>query len=305
VISTITQGEDREIDTVYRRRVLTRIRAQGGGGNAADYRQWSEDVASVRRAFPYSTKPSKSTDVITTLVFAVAPTNTITWAAGDWADDLGAVIGDQMTITGTASNDGTYTITAMSDARDVITVTGPLAAESPASTTVVIEPTPGDRTVYIESTDTGVDGVPTAAILAAVRAALLNDPDTGDSRDVLGTTEERLYVEPIVRLEVDVRINGLVVASEIETSTKAQIVAALTAYLYDRVFCFVDGLDFDGDRSDSITEMVISGVVKDVLKPVGATADDIQIRVGAGAATTYLLGRGELAIIDAVTYDAW
>lgn len=57
VTSTVTTGADPEDMEVYRARVLTAIRGRTGGGNAADNRSWSEEVAGVTAAYPYSGKP--------------------------------------------------------------------------------------------------------------------------------------------------------------------------------------------------------------------------------------------------------
>ena len=53
----LNTGADRETDEAYRVRLLDRIRAIFGGGNAADYRQWAQEVAGVTRAYPYAGKP--------------------------------------------------------------------------------------------------------------------------------------------------------------------------------------------------------------------------------------------------------
>jgi hypothetical protein len=52
-----TIGTDEEETEDYRIRVLDEIRAIYGGGNAADYRKWSQEVAGVRRAYPFAGKP--------------------------------------------------------------------------------------------------------------------------------------------------------------------------------------------------------------------------------------------------------
>jgi hypothetical protein len=59
----LTTGTEAEKDDAYRIRVLDVIRAPGGGGNAADYRNWSQETAGVARAYPYGGKPF---DVATT-----------------------------------------------------------------------------------------------------------------------------------------------------------------------------------------------------------------------------------------------
>lgn len=54
VITVTTTGTEDEDIEVYRQRVLAEIRTAGGGGNAADYRRWAEEVSSVLRAYPYA-----------------------------------------------------------------------------------------------------------------------------------------------------------------------------------------------------------------------------------------------------------
>jgi hypothetical protein len=58
VTATTTTGAEEETDDNYRIRILDVIRAPGGGGNAADYRNWSQEVAGVARAYPYAGKPA-------------------------------------------------------------------------------------------------------------------------------------------------------------------------------------------------------------------------------------------------------
>jgi hypothetical protein len=50
-------GADEETDEAYRERVLFVIRSTFGGSNAADHKAWAEEVAGVRRAYPYSGQP--------------------------------------------------------------------------------------------------------------------------------------------------------------------------------------------------------------------------------------------------------
>ena len=53
----LNTGAEREEDEAYRVRLLDEIRSTCGGGNAADYRSWSQEVAGVTRAYPYAGKP--------------------------------------------------------------------------------------------------------------------------------------------------------------------------------------------------------------------------------------------------------
>ncbi len=50
-------GTDFEDLEVYRRRVLSKIASDGGGGNLTDYRRWAESVDGVLHAYPYSGRP--------------------------------------------------------------------------------------------------------------------------------------------------------------------------------------------------------------------------------------------------------
>lgn len=60
-IATVTvvdnTGTDEETESAYRERVLFAIRSTAGGGNATDYKTWSEGVAGVFRAYPYGGLP--------------------------------------------------------------------------------------------------------------------------------------------------------------------------------------------------------------------------------------------------------
>jgi len=57
-ITVITNtGAEEETDDEYRSRVLNKIRTIPGGGNSADYRIWSEEVAGVDRAYPFAALP--------------------------------------------------------------------------------------------------------------------------------------------------------------------------------------------------------------------------------------------------------
>jgi uncharacterized phage protein gp47/JayE len=57
IIEITNIGADREDLEAYRRRILNELHAQGGGSNNRDFRVWSEAVAGVFRAFPYSGGP--------------------------------------------------------------------------------------------------------------------------------------------------------------------------------------------------------------------------------------------------------
>jgi hypothetical protein len=66
---------------------------------------------------------------------------------------------------------------------------------------------------------------------------------------------------------------------------------------------FVDGLDFVGDRNDTVTDPVVSAVVQDVLDANGASATGVAFGLTASTfLPSYQLQPGELAKLGAVSY---
>jgi uncharacterized phage protein gp47/JayE len=223
----LTTGTEREEDDDYRLRILDVIRAPGGGGNAADYRNWSQEVSGVSRAYPYGGDPAGSGS-------------------------------------------------------------------------------PPERTVYVEA-DTTVDpdGIPTQALLDDVRESITYDPETGQTRQPLGLTDDTLFVEQITRTEFYVRITGLTVDASIETAVKDEIETQLASY-FRALRPFVDGVDAPIDNNSLITDLTVSDVVQDVLKANGGSAQSVAFGISLGdSIPEYQLGQGEtakLAESDGVTY---
>lgn len=56
ITAILNTGADQETDVNYRIRILDVIRSTTGGGNASDYRIWSQEVAGVKRAYPFAGK---------------------------------------------------------------------------------------------------------------------------------------------------------------------------------------------------------------------------------------------------------
>ena len=60
-VATVTSldvtGANEETVESFRQRVLDKQRSRGGGSNSFDYRNWSQEVAGVDRAYPYSGRP--------------------------------------------------------------------------------------------------------------------------------------------------------------------------------------------------------------------------------------------------------
>lgn len=230
-VATITvvtnTGAEREEQEAYRTRILDVIRSTPGGGNSADYRIWSQEVAGVNRAYPFAGKP----------------------------------------------------------------ITSALASAPP------------DRTVYIEATTAiDPDGLAPQSLLDEVRASITADTVTGISRQPLGLTDDTLYVESIIRTTFFVTVSDLVVDSNIETQTKADIDDALDVY-FRSVRPYVDGLDSPIDRNDAITDPKVSEVVQDVVGAVGGSVGSVAFDTTPGTSISrYQLNPNELGKLGAVAY---
>jgi len=157
---------------------------------------------------------------------------------------------------------------------------------------------PGDRTIYVEATtDIDSDGIAPTILLTAVRTALGTDPDTGESRFVLGLTNENLWIESIIRTPIHVVIYNFDCPEDSEEDCKTDIEDNLTAYFLT-LKPFIAAIDLIQERRDIITKVAISEIVQDVLKTYGASATDITFEVYDGEyyveETEYELSNNEL-----------
>jgi uncharacterized phage protein gp47/JayE len=59
-VQTTITGTEAETTEDFRVRVLDKIRGKNGGANLADYRDWAQEVAGCKRAYPYSGSPVDS-----------------------------------------------------------------------------------------------------------------------------------------------------------------------------------------------------------------------------------------------------
>jgi hypothetical protein len=200
-------------------------------------------------------------------------------------------------------DNGNWAIIAVS--ADTLEVVGPLTANATEVITLVNESLPGDRTVYVESISSPATCPP--ATIDDVRAALLTDPETGLSRMPLGLVDDRLYVESIYRSEIRVIVVGLNVAADIEVETKAKISASVADYV-ERVCCFVGGLDYPGDRVDTVSELTLSTVVQGILRGVGGSAEMCKFTIETVDYEAYQMSQGELLTLhagDPAFSDVW
>jgi hypothetical protein len=162
---------------------------------------------------------------------------------------------------------------------------------------------PGDRVIYVEADPTvDPDGIPPQSMLDEVRNQINNDPATGKSRPALGTTDEFLFVEPIKRTSVDVNVTGITyndpsVQPEAETSLENGISDFLKT-----VRPFVQGIDADFDRNDTLSISILGQVVQDILDAFGGSAQGITFNItGDPPVSIYTVDENELLKAGTIT----
>ena len=162
---------------------------------------------------------------------------------------------------------------------------------------------PPDRTVFIEAQEElAVDGIPTQTLLDSAREYITHDPIDGMDRQPLGLTDDTLYVEPITRQGFYVEVRSLVISTANEAAAKLQIVDELTVY-FKNILPFIDGIDVEIDRADTISTLSVSIIVQEVLKQHGGTASGIGLGIQPGQyLNEYTLQSGQMAKLLAVNY---
>ncbi len=141
---------------------------------------------------------------------------------------------------------------------------------------------PGDRKLYVEATtDVDSDGIAPTSLIAQVRTAMATDPNTGESRFVLGLTDDNLWIESIIRTLIRVTITNFFCPADTEADCKTDIVSGLTAFFLT-LKPFIAAIDLIQEKNNVITKVAISEVVQDVLKTYGAYATDITFEVYDG-----------------------
>lgn len=229
VTATTVTATERENDDDYRIPVLDEIRSDGGGGNKADMRRWSNQVAGVKRAYPFTGPP---------------------WDSG-------------------------------------------------------ITPLPGMRTVYVEAeASVNADGIAPSGLLASVKTSILADPDTGESREILGLTTDVLYTQSIFRTPIYVKVVGLTAASGSESAAETAVEDAIALFL--RQFRpFVQGLDPDFDKMNSLDGVSLGAEVREVLRAYGGSAQNVLFGLSVGSYIgKHDLENGETLKLGGIIFEA-
>lgn len=165
---------------------------------------------------------------------------------------------------------------------------------------------PGERVVFIEAdVSIQVDGIADQNLLNAAREYIDHDPNTEQTRTPLGLPnldEETLWVESISRIGIYVEIRNLVVDSSLEAQLKDDLETELDTY-FRQITMFVDGVDVEIERNDTITSVTVSTIAQDVFSKYGASAASIGFGTEIGVfLTSYQLSIGELSKLQQITY---
>jgi hypothetical protein len=152
---------------------------------------------------------------------------------------------------------------------------------------------PGEVDVYSEATvasSGSADGIPTAAQLTAVLAAITLDDNGLASRRPANAFVNSL---PITRSGFDTVISGLVVDNPAQVQT--DIEDALIQY-YLTAEPYIDGLSIP-PRKDRITRSAITGLVEDIVTAASGIFTDVTFDVTTvgGSLELYILQQGEKA----------
>jgi len=162
---------------------------------------------------------------------------------------------------------------------------------------------PPERTVYVEATtDIDPDGIAPAPLLDDVRDALKTDPLTGLDRQKLGIIDDLLYIRSIERISFFTEVRDLTTPVGQETQVQTAVNSAVTVY-FESIKMFIEGLDFEGERNNEITDLKLSSVIDDVLTPNSSSATGVGFALIPGDFLgNYILNPGQLAKNGGVTF---
>jgi len=162
---------------------------------------------------------------------------------------------------------------------------------------------PGERTIFIEADPSiDADGIPTQALLDSARLYIKFEGGEGKTNETLGNVDSLLTVLPITRRGFYVEVRGLTVQTGNVADAQNDIESDLDTY-FRGLRPYVDGLDAQIDRNDTITNFSVSKVVQDVMEAYGGFADTIGFGiVDSSFLTLYSLSPGEMGKLQRVDF---
>jgi hypothetical protein len=166
---------------------------------------------------------------------------------------------------------------------------------------------PGERTVYIEAdSDLDIDGIADSNLLDAARSYIDRNPITEQTRTPLGLPNldaDTLWVESITRTGIFIEVRGLTVDEDLEAQLKNDLEAEFDLYLR-AIVPFVDGVDVEVERNDTISSITIGTVAQTIFVKYGAFAASVGFGTSIGVfLSTYILDQGETAKLQQVNYS--
>ncbi|MDR2490265.1 MAG: baseplate J/gp47 family protein [Spirochaetaceae bacterium] len=134
---------------------------------------------------------------------------------------------------------------------------------------------PLESTTYIECTeDIQEDGIAPQSLLDKVKEALVSNPETGESRLIIGHTADTIYVRPIVRTDIYISIFGLIISNGDKPSVQQEIRDALDIKLRS-IEPYVAGLDPEYTRNEDVTESILMQDVQNILDAYNGRINNI------------------------------
>lgn len=162
----------------------------------------------------------------------------------------------------------------------------------------------GTVQVFVEATpndSTDGKGTPSTALLNAVKAVLLFDPDeskpTNDRGRAPIQAAEFLECDAITPIPVDMQITSLQTSTD---SIQASISSNMTSFLFG-VRPYIAGCDLPRDKNDILTSVKAQSVVTDTIGPAN-TFLSFQLSVDGVVVNTYTFSGGNIPYLRNVTY---
>jgi len=162
---------------------------------------------------------------------------------------------------------------------------------------------PGQRSVFVQCTiDINPDGVTPQYLLDDVREAILKDPDTGNTREILGITSQDLFVRSIRRSDVNFVITGLQVQIGSIGDAQQAVISGLQTYM-TRYRPYIAGVDGVETRADTVLVSVVSAQVQNIITPMNGSFDSLTIQIDGNTVAEYQVAPDELLKLGAITWQ--
>lgn len=205
--------------------------------------------------------------------------STLTAGADEETDDeLRLRVLTEIQTVGGGSNDADYR-TWGQRTPNVLRI-DPYTGQPPWAPTPVF--VPGERTVYVESTDSyGLDGAADAALLDLVRDYIEYDQDTGLRQVCLGSTSDTLEVLSITRIPAYFEVNSLSVESTRLYDCTQDIISTLED-LARGMHPFILGLDSEAFRNDVLSSSYAARHVQRVVQAYGGSVGIVNCGTTSG-----------------------